>query len=144
MQNVHPALVKISLVLPQSFNFLLCHEYTFGAVTSYLAYPQCCMMLWFSLSINFHRKWSSVTVTVAPAFTFTSQIGTAIKLRSAQDEKSAWREQLCSLCSWTERCKNLFHMQRCHRLHNTTWLPVPLTSQQGHTHSSRATDKSAE
>lgn len=40
----------------------------------------------------------SVTVTVTHIFIFTSQIGTAIKLRSAQDKKAAWRDQLCSLC----------------------------------------------
>lgn len=36
-------------------------------------------------------------MTVALIFIFTSQTGAAIKLRSVQDKKAAWRDQLCSL-----------------------------------------------
>lgn len=134
VQNVHLALVKISLVLPQCFNFMLCHHNNFGAVTSYPAYPWCCMMLWFSLCIKFSRKWSVCNYDCNSYLHLHISDWNCNKAQECSGQESCLeRSALFTLCSWTEYCKKLFRTQRSHRLHNTAWLPVPLTSQQGHT-----------
>lgn len=122
---------------------MLCHKlhYNFRAFTSFPARYDA--VIFFPLSINFSGKWSVCNCD------YNSHLRLHISdcyCSKAQDKKASvpWcleRSALLRLSSWFEYYKKLFICDDptdC-----TTRLPVPLGSQQGHTHSSRAACKSA-